>query len=167
MVHQKPSEVADEAPIPQAAAPLQHNQPQQPFDYRKFFDFSFFGNMASAFGGSPHGFQGVQQQQQVQSKPQDHLISYTVQKQFAPVKYAPVEEPQKPQPATQPQEQTAVEAGGEVTTGFHKTVYISPFAPIVAKKHFHRRLHHPRRVHVVKTIEIQWITDTWSLLGRN
>lgn len=134
----------------------------QPFDYRKFFDFSFFANAGSMFGGNPNAFGGPQpSQQQVQPAAQNNLISYTVQKQFAPVQYTPVEqdtqvtvEHQPPPPAQVAPETSAVTS---THTGFHKTVFVSPFAPLVAKHHFLRRIH-PKRVHVVKTVQIQWRT---------
>lgn len=131
-------------PEPELAAPAA----VQPFDYRKFFDFSFFGNLASQFGGNPHGFQPAAPLQPAQNG----LISYTVQKQFAPAKHTPVvveqhQQPQSPVPAV---------ATDDAFGGVEKTVYTSAYAPIVYKKHFVRRHHHhPKHLHVVKTVQIQ------------
>lgn len=38
---------------PQAYVPS-HSQPQNNFDYSKFFDFGFFSNAGATFGGAPH-----------------------------------------------------------------------------------------------------------------
>lgn len=135
---------APPAPVEPAAAPTPG---YQDFDYTKFFDFSFFGNLANQFGGNPQGFQV---QKQAQQQPQDGLISYTVQKQFAPVKYTPQEQPQSIQPAVAGQLLAGnVDATGDGQAGFEKTVFIAPFA----KRHFLHR-NHPKRVQVVKTFGI-------------
>lgn len=145
---QKPAEVplADEAaPVAPVAGPA-----YQPFDYRKFFDFSFFGGLANSFGGgNPQGFQHTQTQQ-LNAKPQDHLISYSVQKQFAPVHYTPVEKPQHKQPQETLETVEAAIPSEAQHVGIQKTVYFSPFV-----KHHHFRRHHPKRVHLLKTVEIQ------------
>lgn len=136
-----------ETPIAAAEAPVHNQHPAaapapayQPFDYRKFFDFSFFGNLGSQFGGNPQGFQ-------LPAKKEDRLVSYTVQKEFA--HRAPQEQAV---PAVQLTETQGVDTAAPAA-GIEKTVYIAPFT-----KHHYLRRHHPhhhKRVQVVKTYEIQ------------
>lgn len=150
MVYEKPA-VALDSPAVETQPPVADPQPgYQPFDYRKFFDFSFFGNLASQFGGSPQGFQAVQK---VPHK-QDRLISYTVQKQFAPVQAVQiVPHPTKPQ--SDLEQVPEIAPAGDFHQGIEKTVYISPFVKRHHLRGHHLHPHHHKRIQVVKTFEIQ------------
>lgn len=105
--------------------------------------------MASQFGGSPQAFQAVQKV----PKQQDHLISYTVQKQFAPVQAVQtIPQPQKPQEAADQVPEVA--SAGDFQQGFEKTVFISPFVKRHHLRSHHLHPHHQKRLQLVKTFEI-------------
>lgn len=103
----------------------------QPFDYRKFLDFSFFANTAAAFGGAPSGY--------VQQQPQQQTL--TIQKQILV--------PAASQTVIEPQQQIVQQQVVPNTGAFIQKSYIA--SPLIVSKHW-RRHHHPKRIYVEKII---------------